>query len=315
MVDEAAVAYMRRHHLAGPVIDRLISHPQRSFPDKQAWTAHLEALGITGLEVTPDPVKIASQGAMWGAIRRHGLLDGTVVVSDDAGQFRVGTHALCWVHAERLVHKLLPVTEAQRRAVDLVRQLIWWFYRDLKAWQCQPDRRRAAALRMRFERIFRRRTGYATLDRLLARLHERKAELLRVLDRPEIPLHTNASENDIRAHVTKRKISGGTKSEAGRVARDVLLGLMKTCAKLGISFFAYLGDRWRARRRHRSAPRAAGPRLGSSLIRPEICPGYHPTQLTLWNISPIARHPLCAAGVRRRLHVDRGGLDPPNCVN
>ena len=234
---------MRRHHLAGPVIDRLISHPQRSFPDKQAWTAHLEALGITGLEVTPDPVKIASQGAMWGAIRRHGLLDGTVVVSDDAGQFRVGTHALCWVHAERLVHKLLPVTEAQRRAVDLVRQLIWWFYRDLKAWQCQPDRRRAAALRMRFERIFRRRTGYATLDRLLARLHERKAELLRVLDRPEIPLHTNASENDIRAHVTKRKISGGTKSEAGRVARDVLLGLMKTCAKLGISFFAYLGDR------------------------------------------------------------------------
>ena len=51
VVDEAAVAYMRRHHLAGPVIDRLISHPQRSFPDKQAWTAHLEALGITGLEV------------------------------------------------------------------------------------------------------------------------------------------------------------------------------------------------------------------------------------------------------------------------
>lgn len=243
VVDEAAVGYMRRHHLAGPVIDRLASHPQRSFPDRQAWAAHLEALGIAALEVTPDPVKIATQGAMWGAIRRHGLLGDTVVVSDDAGQFRVGTHALCWVHAERLVHKLLPVSEAQRRAVDLVRQLIWWFYRDLKAWQGQPDRRRAAALRTRFDRIFKRRTGYVTLDRLLARLRERKAELLRVLDRPEIPLHTNGSENDIRAHVTKRKISGGTQSEAGRVARDVLLGLMKTCAKLGLSFFAYLGHR------------------------------------------------------------------------
>jgi hypothetical protein len=243
VVDEAALAYMRRHHLAGPVIDRLASHPQRSFPDRQAWAAHLEVLGITALEVTPDPVKIATQGAMWGAIRQHGLLGDTVVVSDDAGQFRVGTHALCWVHAERLVHKLLPVTAAQRRAVDLVRQLIWWFYRDLKAWQYQPDRRRAAGLRTRFERIFGRRTGYVTLDRLLARLRERKAELLRVLDRPEIPLHTNGSENDIRAHVTKRKISGGTRSEAGRVARDVLLGLMKTCAKLGLSFFAYLGDR------------------------------------------------------------------------
>ena len=153
-------------------------------------------------------MKIATQGAMWGSINQHGLLGDTVVVSDDAGQFRVGTHALCWVHAERLVDKLLPVTQAQRRAVDLVRQLIWWFYRDLKAWQRQPDRRRAAALRTRFERIFKRRTGYVTLDRRLARLRERKAELLRVLDRPEIPLHTNSSENDIRAHVTKRKISG-----------------------------------------------------------------------------------------------------------
>ena len=81
------------------------------------------------------------------------------------------------------------------------------------------------------------------LDRLLARLHRHKAALLRVLERPEIPLHTNGSENDIRACVTKRKISGGTMSEAGRTARDVMLGLMKTCAKLGVSFFRYLGDR------------------------------------------------------------------------
>ena len=67
--------------------------------------------------------------------------------------------------------------------------------------------------------------------------------MLAVLERPDIPLHTNGSENDIRCHVTKRKISGGTWSEAGRDARDVLLGLMKTCQKLGVSFFDYLGDR------------------------------------------------------------------------
>ena len=50
-------------------------------------------------------------------------------------------------------------------------------------------------------------------------------------------------ENDLRACVTKRRISGGTMSADGRQARDVMLGLMKTCRKLGISFFAYLGDR------------------------------------------------------------------------
>jgi len=64
-----------------------------------------------------------------------------------------------------------------------------------------------------------------------------------VLEHPEIPLHTNGSENDIRACVTKRKISGGTMSTAGRTARDATLGLMKTCSKLGVSIFRYLGDR------------------------------------------------------------------------
>jgi len=64
-----------------------------------------------------------------------------------------------------------------------------------------------------------------------------------VLERPEIPLHTNASENDLRAWVIKRRISGGTMSADGRVAQDVMLGLSKTCRKLGLSFFDYLGDR------------------------------------------------------------------------
>ena len=49
---------------------------------------------------------------------------------------------------------------------------------------------------------------------------------------PEIPLHTNASENDLRAWVIKRKISGGTMSADGRVhAHD--LGLQRTPANSG----------------------------------------------------------------------------------
>lgn len=64
-----------------------------------------------------------------------------------------------------------------------------------------------------------------------------------MLEHPETPLHTNASENDLRSLVTKRKISGSTMSRDGRVARDPMLGLMKTCRKLGLSFYHYLGDR------------------------------------------------------------------------
>jgi Transposase IS66 family len=109
---------------------------------------------------------------------------------------------------------------------------------------CQhPTKQRKPVLRARFDRIFTRKTGFVTLDRLLARLHTNKRELLMVLDRPEIPLHTNGSENDVRCQVTKRKVSGGTRSDTGRDCRDAFLGLSKTCAKLGIAFWDYLGSR------------------------------------------------------------------------
>ena len=98
-------------------------------------------------------------------------------------------------------------------------------------------------MRARFDRIFQRHTGFATLDRLLKRLHANKTELLMVLDHPEIPLHTNGSENDIRCQVTKRQISGATRSDIGRDCRDAFLGLAKTCRKLSIGFWDYLGDR------------------------------------------------------------------------
>jgi hypothetical protein len=39
------------------------------------------------------------------------------------------------------------------------------------------------------------------------------------------------------------KISGGTVSDNGRDARDVMLGLTKTCMKLKLSFYQFLRDR------------------------------------------------------------------------
>jgi len=83
------------------------------------------------------------------------------------------------------------------------------------------------------------------LDRLLARLHANKAALLTVLERPEIPLHTNGSENDIRCYVTRRKVSAGTRSDVGRDSRDAFLGLTKTRDKPRIPVWDYLGSRLR----------------------------------------------------------------------
>ena len=106
VINAEALACMRRRSLAGPVIQRLAEHPDPHFADQAAWQGHLDRLGIAALRVTPNPALIATEGALWGSLKAHGFLPDTVLVSDDAGQFALGRHALCWIHAERLVHKL-----------------------------------------------------------------------------------------------------------------------------------------------------------------------------------------------------------------
>jgi hypothetical protein len=250
VLNDAAYGYMRKHSLSAPLIASLAAQPETSFADQAAWLAHLDRLGFNKLDITPDPVRVATEGALWGSVQSHKFLCNAVVLSDDAGQFNIGEHALCWVHAERLVHKLETFTDSHRAAQTQVRGLIWDYYARLKAYRLNPHSRahspsprRAAALRKQFDRIFLRRTGFVSLDRLLKRLHANKAELLMVLDRPETPLHTNGSENDIRCHVTRRKVSAGTRSDDGRDCRDAFLGLAKTCDKLGIAVWDYLGSR------------------------------------------------------------------------
>ncbi len=247
VINQAAFSYLRQRKLAGTVIARLAEAENHHFVDEAAWMAHLEQLGIAALKVHPDPVKIATEGALWGAITAHGLLnggpDGTVVLSDDAGQFNVDRHALCWVHSERLIHELDAFSEAQRREKERIQARLWRLYADLKAYREKPTPRRRGQLYRRFDALFTTKTGFVTLDRLLARLHANREELLVVLERPEVPLNTNGSENDIRAMVTRRKLSAGTRSETGKQARDTFIGLMKTCRKLGLSSWDYLGDR------------------------------------------------------------------------
>jgi hypothetical protein len=112
VINSEALAYMRQRALSSPVIAKLDAHPERHFEDADAWMGHLERLGITALRVTPDPVRIATEGAIWGSVKAHGFLPDTVILSD-AGQFAIDRHALGWVHAERLVHKLDTFTDRQ----------------------------------------------------------------------------------------------------------------------------------------------------------------------------------------------------------
>jgi hypothetical protein len=119
VVNEAALEYLRRQPVEAAVIARSTKLQGQVFRSDLEW---LEQLARCSINIFDRPLlQTLNEAATWGAIRHNGLMENTVVVSDDAGQFRVAQHALCWVHAERHLQKLMPASPKQAQAVELVR--------------------------------------------------------------------------------------------------------------------------------------------------------------------------------------------------
>lgn len=244
-INAEAIQYMVEQNLPQCVLIKLLPLLFEHFPDDAAWQKQLQTLDIS----MTRHVRIATEGALIGHLIERGFNKNPVILSDGAGQFDLFllAHALCWIHVERSINKLIGFNQAQRDALEAVRTDIWDLYHDLKEYKSCPDENQKAQIKERFDEIFTRKTCFATLNRTLRRIHHHKDELLRVLEHPEIPLHNNLSENDIREYVTKRKISGSTRSSPGRRCRDTFASLKKTSRKHGISFWEYLLDRIRGK--------------------------------------------------------------------
>jgi hypothetical protein len=240
VINEVAVAYWQKYELSAALITSLAEGPTH-FVDAAAWNARLQTLSVTGARL----VRITTEGALLGSLIAQGVSAELMVLSDGAGQFAILIHAACWVHIERPLARMIPHNEEHRLAIERVRQQIWELYQDLKAYRQKPQPAQVPVLTTRFEAMCAQRTGYPSINNVLNDMREHQADLLRVLERPEVPLHNNASESDIRDYVKKRKISGSTRSDDGRRCRDTFASLKKTCRKLGIRFWDYLQDRIR----------------------------------------------------------------------
>lgn len=236
-----ALEYMVAQKLPQRPLEKLSAAADQRFTNEDQWQAALRCWGIT----EQRHIRIATEGALLGSALDHGLNPQLAIVSDDAGQFNILCHALCWIHAERVLAKLVGFNDAQRQALEQVRTVLWELYRDLQAYKAAPTTQAKQTLAQRFDQLCATRTCFISLNLALKRMSRNKRELLLVLERPELPLHNNLSEGDIREYVKRRKISGGTRSEAGRRGRDTFASLKKTCRKLGVSFWSYLNDRVR----------------------------------------------------------------------
>jgi Transposase IS66 family len=240
VINEIAVGYWDEQKLAAAVVAMLCQGPCQ-FRDATEWHARLQELGITA----ERHIRIAGEGALLGSLIAHGVSTELGILSDGAGQFKVLVHIACWIHAERPLTRMVPYSDEHRAAIEKVRQPIWELYQDLKAYRSEPTEAQRPILEARFDALCANRTDFPSVDAVLKGMTNNRADLLRVLQRPEVPLHNNLSEGHMRDYVKKRKISGSTRSEAGRRARDTFASLKKTCRRLGVNFWAYLQDRVR----------------------------------------------------------------------
>lgn len=238
VVDEVALAYMDKQGLAEQH-RYLLKRRGGEFLSATAWQSHLDSCAVLGEKAR----RIATEAALVGGLVRQGRTLDLCVLSDGARQFNLFEHALCWIHAERTLTLLNPILDLDRQGLSWTRQWFWKLYRELGAYREAPSQDKRKQIEAHFEQLVTLETSYAPLNAVLRRFGEQREELLRVLDHPEVPLHNNLSENDIREQVTRRKVSGGTRSEAGRRCRDTFLSLKKTCRKHGLSFWAFLKDR------------------------------------------------------------------------
>lgn len=239
-INDIALGYWKKQKMSLEWLEKLSAGPL-CFVSDASWQAYLSEMGLA-----ERLVKTATEGALLGVLIELGLSPELVVLSDGAPQFDLFLHAACWLHVERPLARVIPYNEAHRVAIEQVRQQIWELYQDLKAYREKPESTAKAALEARFDALAGQQTVYTTsIGQVLKEMRDRRADMLRVLERPEVPLHNNGRESDIREYVKKRKISGSTRSDEGRRCRDTFASLKKTCRKLGVSFWAFLLDRLR----------------------------------------------------------------------
>jgi len=235
--------WLRQANVSASVLERLQSLPQDKVFDDQQFnrlldehladinTQHrrliLEATAITAYQLQQELPVVQ------------------LLICDDAPQFKriADELALCWVHDARYYKKLSPALAYHRRLLKEFMDRYWSFYDQLLAYRKGPAPEQVPRLEAEFDTLFSTVTGYTGLDRRIASTRDKKAALLMVLRHPEIPLHNNPAEIEMRRRVRKRDVSFGPRTEDGKRAWDTFATLLATTKKLGVSFYRYVYDR------------------------------------------------------------------------
>jgi len=221
--------------------EKMATVDEGSWTDRDAWERQLTQWDVE----SEKHRRLVSEAALCGTLLTELWYENLGLVTDDAPQFKLFgfIHGLCWIHGERKIDRLIPLTPSHVAAKEQAQSEFWEVYTLLKAYKESPSPAAREVIEGRFDRLCSTETAYPELNTALGHLMAKRELFLKVLDYPHLPLHNNLAENDIREYARIRKISAGTRSDQGRRCRDTFISLKKTCRKLGIDFGTFLKDR------------------------------------------------------------------------
>jgi hypothetical protein len=235
--------WLQQTPISEPVLNRLRSLPQGKVFDDSQFTRLLDE-HFTDIHAQHRRL-ILEAAALTAYQTQQEIPVVKLLLSDDAPQFKRVTDelALCWVHDARYYKKLTPAVAYHRRLLAEFTDRYWTFYDALLAYRETPSPEQVPRLEAEFDELFSTVTEYRGLDRRIAMTRDKKDALLMVLRHPEIPLHNNPAEIEMRRRVRKRDVSFGPRTEDGKRAWDTFATLLATTKKLGVSFYRYVYDR------------------------------------------------------------------------
>ncbi|MCM8812914.1 MAG: IS66 family transposase [Candidatus Omnitrophica bacterium] len=160
--------------------------------------------------------------------------EGQVLVHDDYGGYQKlpGEHQSCWAHLLRVSHGAARNEKSSAESVALhaeLKQMYIGLSRIIEQpYKLRQRRQQYRRYREQIGQIIARCYRAKDAQRIQSRIAKQRTNLLTVLLHQNVPLTNNLAERCLRPLVVCRKISGGSRSDAGAKTQAVNMSILET---------------------------------------------------------------------------------------
>ena len=114
LINDATLKYLDKYSLSKKFRELIESNNGAHLKDKETLESFFHEHRIKG----KNTIRILTESMLYTVLLDIGIPKDLIILSDGAPQYAVFVHALCWIHAERGLKKLLPEDQEERELLN-----------------------------------------------------------------------------------------------------------------------------------------------------------------------------------------------------